>query len=113
MRKEEETLCLSVRSFGALALSQHLPWGVCRCYLEGGYEEKASARCKQQNDGCTYSFSPSSKVYDAAIARCSPVELNDIALTLVSKAGSWEMRFLFLPSHMLTLPSPPPVANVP
>ena len=61
----------------------------------------------------TYSFSPSSNVYDTAMANWSPVDENERALILVEKEGSWQIRFLLRPSQILTRPSPPPVAKVP
>lgn len=66
-------------------------------------------RCHRKNTNC---FSPSSKVYELAIAINEPSWLNDIDAMLLeySKSASF---FLAFGSHVVTRLSHPPVANVP
>ncbi len=62
---------------------------------------------------CMYSFSPYSKQYDEAHARSVPVSVNAMAAMEDGRAGKFLIRFLWFRSHPETIPSEPPVQNVP
>jgi len=68
-------------------------------------------RIKIESFGC--GLSNSSKVYDEAMANIDPSWLKAMEEMDVGYLWNWHNLFLFFASQTLTMPSPPPVANVP